>query len=86
MSITSCSSDLIRQEVRPWPQTLRRLPGTQQGHGKTLYSLPLFTEMLDRLRRACIFTNLDLRNAYHVIQIKEGAEYKTAFRIRYGQF
>jgi hypothetical protein len=42
--------------------------------------------MLDRLRGARIFTKLDLRNAYHLIQIKEGDEYKTAFRTRYGQF
>ena len=28
----------------------------------------------------------DLRNAYHLIQMKEGDEYKTAFRTRYRQF
>jgi len=28
----------------------------------------------------------DLSNAYHLIRIKEGDQYKTAFRTRYGQF
>jgi len=41
---------------------------------------------LDRVREARIFTKLDLRRAYIVILIKEGDEYKTAFRTRYGQF
>jgi hypothetical protein len=53
---------------------------------KNRYTLPLISEMLDRLRGAMIFTKLDLRNAYHLIRIKEGDEYKTAFRTRYGQF
>jgi len=41
--------------------------------------------MLDRMRGALIFTKLDLRNAYHLIWIKEGEEYKNAFRTRYCQ-
>ena len=53
---------------------------------KNRYPLPLISEMLDRLRGARIFTKLDLRNAYHLIRIKEGDEYKTALRNRYGQF
>jgi hypothetical protein len=53
---------------------------------KNRYRLPLISEMLDRLRGARIFTKLDLRNAYHLIRIKEGDEYKTAFRTWYGQF
>jgi len=42
--------------------------------------------MLDRVREARIFTKLDLCGAYNLIRIKEGDEYKTAFRTRYGQF
>jgi len=53
---------------------------------KNRYPLPLIAEMLDRMRGARIFTKLDLWNAYHLIRIKEGDEYKTAFRTRYGQF
>jgi len=53
---------------------------------KNRYPLPLISEMLHRLRGARIFTKLDLRNAYHLIRIKEGDEYKTAFLTGYGQF
>jgi hypothetical protein len=53
---------------------------------KNRYPLPLISEMLDRMRRAQIFTKLGLGNAYHVIRITEGEEYKTAFQTRYGQF
>jgi hypothetical protein len=53
---------------------------------KNWYPLPLISEMFDRLEEARIFTKLDLQNAYHLIRIKEGDEYKTAFRAQYGQF
>ena len=48
--------------------------------------LPLISETLDRLRRAKIFTKLDLKDAYHRIRIRAGDEWKTAFRTRYGHF
>jgi len=52
---------------------------------KNQYPLPLISELLDRVRGARIFTKLDLRNAYHLIRIKQGDEYQTAFHTRYGQ-
>ncbi|UPX16320.1 uncharacterized protein EKO05_0006729 [Ascochyta rabiei] len=42
--------------------------------------------MMDRLSKAKVFTKLDLRDAYHRLQIKEGNEWKTAFKTRYGHF
>ena len=53
---------------------------------KNRYPLPLISETLDRLAGAKYYTKLDLRNAYHRIRIKEGDEWKTAFRTRYGHF
>jgi hypothetical protein len=53
---------------------------------KNGYPNPQISEMFYRLLEASIFTKLDLRNAYHLIQIKEGDEYKTALRTWYGQF
>jgi len=35
---------------------------------------------------ATIFTKLDLKDGYHLIMIKQGDEWKKAFRTRYGQY
>ena len=53
---------------------------------KNQYPLPLIRESLDRLGWAKRFTQLDLTSAYHRMRIKEGDEWKTAFRTRYGHF
>ncbi|UPX20316.1 uncharacterized protein EKO05_0010552 [Ascochyta rabiei] len=53
---------------------------------KNRYPIPLVSEMMDRLSKAKVFTKLDLRDAYHRLQIKEGDEWKTAFKTRYGHF
>ena len=53
---------------------------------KNRYPLPLMTELRDRVAGANWFTKIDLRNGYHLIRIKEGDEWKTAFRTRYGHF
>eukprot|EP00833_Pecoramyces_ruminatium_P007661 jgi/Orpsp1_1/1181693/evm.model.c7180000078227.2 len=50
------------------------------------YPLPLISELLDRVKGAKFFTKLDLKSAYNLVRIKEGEEYKTVFRIRYGHF
>ena len=47
---------------------------------KNQYPLPLIGESLDRLERARWFTQLDLTSAYHRMRIREGDEWKTAFK------
>jgi len=56
------------------------------GTVKNWCPLPLNSELLDRVCEACIFTQLDLWNAYHPMWIEEGDEFKSVFRTRYGQF
>ncbi|USP79372.1 retrotransposon nucleocapsid protein [Curvularia clavata] len=53
---------------------------------KNCYLLPLIMESLDRLAEAKFYTKLDVREAYHRVRIKEGDEWKIAFRTRYGHF
>lgn len=53
---------------------------------KNRYPLPLVPELFQRLRTARIFTKLDLRGAYNLVRIREGDEWKTAFRTRFGHF
>jgi hypothetical protein len=53
---------------------------------KNRHPLPLIMESLDRLSQAKYFTKLDVREAYHRVRIREGDEWKTAFRTRYGHF
>ena len=50
------------------------------------YPLPLFKETLRQLSKARWFTKLDVKSAFHRIRIREGDEWKTAFRCRLGLF
>lgn len=50
------------------------------------YPIPLTSELLDRLKAAKVFTTLDMRWGYYNVRIREGDEWKTSFRTRYGQF
>jgi hypothetical protein len=53
---------------------------------KNRYPLPLIAELRDQLKDAQWFTTLDLKGAYNLIRIKEGEEWKTAFRTNQGHF
>jgi len=50
------------------------------------YPLLLMQELQDRVQGARWFTKMDLKNRFHLIRIREGDEWKTAFRTRYGLF
>ncbi len=53
---------------------------------KFQYPLPLVPPALEQLRSAKCFTKLDLRNAYNLIRIREGDEWKTAFSTTSGHY
>lgn len=43
------------------------------------YALPIISTAFELLQNARVFTKLYLRNAYHLVRIKEGDEWKTTF-------
>ncbi|KAF4556639.1 Transposon Tf2-5 polyprotein-like protein 2 [Elsinoe fawcettii] len=53
---------------------------------KNRYPLPRIDELQDRLIGAKWFTAIDIRDAYYRIRMKEGEEWKTAFRTRWGLY
>ena len=53
---------------------------------KNSYPLPLMTDIITRLRKAKMFTKLDVRWGYNNVRIKEGDEWKAAFRTNRGLF
>ncbi len=53
---------------------------------KNTYPLPLMSSAFEHLQGASFFTKLDLRNAYHLVRMREGDEWKTAFNTPRGAF
>lgn len=53
---------------------------------KNRYPIPLISELVNKLRKAKYFTALDVRWGYNNIRIKEGDEWKAAFRTNRGLF
>ena len=48
--------------------------------------LPRIDDTLDQLIGSQLFTNIDLKDAFNQMRIKEGDKWKTAFKTRYGTF
>uniref|UniRef100_A0A3B4GQD0 Gypsy retrotransposon integrase-like protein 1 n=1 Tax=Pundamilia nyererei TaxID=303518 RepID=A0A3B4GQD0_9CICH len=53
---------------------------------KNKYPLPLLASAFELLQGATVFSKLDLCNAYHLVRIREGDEWKTAFNTHLGHF
>lgn len=53
---------------------------------KNRYPFPLMSSAFELLQGAKVFTKLDLRNAYHLVCIKKGHEWKMAFNTPLGHF
>ena len=53
---------------------------------KNAYPLPLISELLDKLKGARRFTKLDVRWGYNNVRIREGDQWKAAFKTNRGLF
>ena len=50
------------------------------------HPLPLIDDIFSKFSHAKIFTTIDLKGAYNLVRIKEGHEWKAAFRCKFGHF
>ena len=57
-----------------------------EGTVKNVYPLPLISDLLDKLKDAQYFSKLDVRAGYNNVRIKEGDQWKAAFKMSRGLF
>ncbi|KAF8749954.1 hypothetical protein RHS01_09608 [Rhizoctonia solani] len=89
--MTDAESKALKQHIDEELATGKIRPSTSSAGAPVMFvkkadgSLRL-DDLMAKLRHAKLFTKLDLRWGYNNVRIKEGDEWKTAFRTKYGLF
>jgi hypothetical protein len=89
----------IRPSASPWGAPVIFVPKKDGTRGmcvdyrslnevtiKNKYTLPRIDDLFDQLKRACVFSKINLRSGYHQLKIRASGIPKTALITRYGLY